>query len=75
MLDYFDRAAPRRAEPEFVEFTFIPLIEPAPGSNCPDGIDGADCSAVSLRFLVLLSALDFALSLALALVICFSLLH
>ena len=71
MLAYFDRADPRRIAPELFVFTLMPLIELTPGSNFPEGIVGAGCFALARRFLTFASALVFALSRALAFVICF----
>jgi hypothetical protein len=67
---YLDRAAPRFATAKFLVLAFTrgPLIELAPGSNCPDWIFWPGRSALASRFLAFCPALAFARWRALALV-------
>ncbi len=67
---YLDRAVPRFAPAKFLALAFTrgPLIEPAPGSNCPGRIFWPDRSALASRFLAFCAAFAFARWRALALV-------
>jgi hypothetical protein len=68
---YLERAAPLFAPPKFfaLGFTVGPLIEFAPGSNCPRPVScRSDRSALASRFPPFRAAFAFARSRALALV-------
>ena len=67
---YLDRVAPRLVSAKLLTLAFTrgPLIEPAPGSNCPGCVWGPGWSALASRFLAFCAAFAFARWRALALV-------